>query len=112
MAKRGNVVICGKLSIHFLKKYADFAVWLDVSRKERARRTAGRDSISYEEALRNISEREEIDRKNFLRIYGFDYTKQKDKADLIIDTSKMSVQQAVSAILQSLYRLKKRRTGA
>ena len=106
-ARKGNVVITGKLGIHFTKEFADLCVWLDVSPEVRARRTAGRDGITEEEALKSISEREEIDRKAFLRIYGFDYKGQKDEADLALDTSRLTINQAVDTVL-SAFRQKNR----
>jgi len=102
VAKKGNVVICGKLSIHFLKKFATFAVWLDVPAEVRAKRTAGRDGIDYEDALKMITNREAIERKEFERIYGFDYVTQKNDANLVLDTSEMSIDGAVEKILEKM----------
>ena len=102
LAKKGNIVICGKLSIHFLKKYATFSVWLDVPLDIRARRTAGRDGISFEQAKKDIFEREKIEREEWKKIYGFDYFDQKKEADLVLDTSKITVQETVEAILNKV----------
>ncbi len=99
VAKKGNVVICGKLSIHFLKDIADYKIWLDVPLEVRAKRTAGRDKVSFDEALKEISTREQIERKEFKRIYGFDYLDLKNSADFVINTNSMTVDQAVEKIL-------------
>ena len=48
LAKRGNIVICGKLSIWVLKDLADLKVWLDCDFDERVRRTSKRDKINTE----------------------------------------------------------------
>ncbi|MCS7106448.1 MAG: cytidylate kinase family protein [Candidatus Aenigmarchaeota archaeon] len=98
-AKKGNVVICGKLSIHFLKEIADLKVWLEAPLEIRAERTAKRDNIPFEEALKQISERENIERKKWKEIYGFDYFELKKDADLILDTSNLSLEETVKKIL-------------
>jgi len=102
IAKRGNVVICGKLSIHFLKKYATFSVWLDVPLDVRAHRSSTRDGISFEKARKDIAEREKIERKQWKKIYGFDYLNQKKDADFVLDSSGMSVKEAVDTILKHM----------
>jgi len=101
LAEKGGVVICGKLSIHFLPN-ADLKVWLDVSLDVRANRTAGRDNITFEEAHEAISSREGIERKEFKRIYGFDYLEQKQQADLVVDSSDMTESDTIEKIMDSL----------
>lgn len=100
IAKKGNVVICGKLSIHFLKDIADYKIWLDVPIEVRAKRTAERDKISYEEALEEISKRENIERIKWKEMYGFDYFDQKKIADLVLDSSDLTPKQTVDKILK------------
>ncbi|MEM5798299.1 MAG: cytidylate kinase family protein [Candidatus Aenigmatarchaeota archaeon] len=102
LAKRGGIVICGKLSVHFLKDIADLTVWLDVPLSVRARRTAKRDGISYAKAYESIKRRQEIERAEWQRMYGFDYFKQKYEADLVLDTSGMTARQAAKKIIDRL----------
>jgi cytidylate kinase len=99
-AKKGNVVICGKLSIFFLKDIADFKIWVDAPLEVRAKRTAQRDKIPFEEALKQISEREMIERSKWKDMYGFDYFEQKNEADLVLDNSKLTLKEAVDTILK------------
>jgi cytidylate kinase len=101
-AKKGNIVICGKLSFYFLKDLADFKVWLDVPLKVRARRAANRDKMHVKEAKAAIVKREETERKNFKRIYGFDYFKQKKDADLVLDSTELTPKQTVCKIMDSI----------
>ena len=101
LAKRGGIVICSKLSIHFIPR-ADLKVWLDVPLEVRAKRSAGRDKISFKEAIRAISSREKIERENWKKIYGFDYFEQKNKADLVIDSSDMTEEETVEKIMAFL----------
>lgn len=99
IAKKGNIVICSKLGIHFIKKLSKFKIWLDVPLKVRAERTAKRDKIPVEEALKKIAEREEIERREWKRMYGFDYFDQKYDADFVLDSSDLTVSQTVNKIL-------------
>jgi cytidylate kinase len=108
LARKGGIVICGKLSIHFLKNIADLTVWLDVPLSVRAQRTAERDKISLKEAKRAISEREAIERREWQRIYGFDYFEQKKEADLVLDTSNLSIEESVKRILDFLKNILKK----
>lgn len=100
IAKRGNVVICGKLSIHFLKNLADYKIWVDAPPETRAERTAERDGISFKRALDQIIKRERLERNEFKRIYGFDYADLKKSADFILNNSKLSLKEAVGEILE------------
>ncbi len=98
-AKKGNIVICGKLSIHFLKDLSNCKVWLDVPLKIRAQRTAKRDRISVKTAQKQILERQNLERKKWKEIYGFDYFSQKKQADLVINAEKMKVEETVHRII-------------
>ena len=101
LANQGQIVIDGKLSIHMLKN-ADFRIWLLGSLDARASRTAQRDNISIEQAKNLLIEREEIHRKEWLRIYGFDYIEQEKEADLVVDTSNKSPEKIVEEIILNL----------
>lgn len=101
-AKKGDVVIVGKLSVHFLKDDADFTVWLEAPIEIRAARTAGRDDIEPEEALDMIKRREKEERQNWKAIYGFDYTNQKQEADLVVDTAGKPPEQVVAEIIAAM----------
>lgn len=100
MAKEGNVVICGKLSIHFLKDLSDCKVWLDVPLEMRAKRAAERDGSPLEEAKEEVREKEQLERDEWKRIYGFDYFYQKDIADFVLDSSGLTLEQTVNKILE------------
>lgn len=99
-AKKGNIVVCGKLSIHFLKDMSNCKVWLDVPLKVRAKRAAKRDGISVKKAMEEIRERQKIERREWKKIYGFDYFYQKRIADLVFDSSKLTLKQTVDKILK------------
>jgi len=104
-AEKGYIVICGKLSIHFLKEMSDCKVWLDVGLDERSKRTAERDGIDVDEAKTEISERQAIERREWEKIYGFDYFYQKDIADFVLDSSEMTLEETVDRILEFVQKI-------
>ncbi len=99
IAKKGGVVICGKLSIHFLKDLADYKIWIDAPIEVRAKRAAGRDKVPIENTLKQIKEREDAERSEWKKIYGFDYLDLKNSADIIVDNSKLTPNETVQRIL-------------
>ena len=103
LAKKGNVVICGKLSIWVLKNLADLKVWLDCDFEERVRRSSKRDKISLEEARIKLKEREKMEEKEWKRMYGFDRDNQREMADIVVDTTNKSVEKIVEGIMFNLH---------
>jgi cytidylate kinase len=101
-AKKGNIVICGKLSILILKDIADFKVWIESPLQVRAKRIAKREDISMIKAIDLVKKREEIERRTWKRIYDFDYFDSKNLADLVIDNSNKSVEEVVKEITESM----------
>lgn len=99
MAKKGNVVVEGTLSIHFLKDMTNYKIWLNTPLEIRAKRTSKRDKLPWKQLMNTINERETMERKMWEKLYGFDYIDQKNQADLVLDTSYMSVDQTVRKIL-------------
>jgi len=101
-AKKGNIVICGKLSIFILKDITDFKIWIECPLKVRAKRVAKRENISMIKAIDLVKKREEIERRTWKRIYDFDYFDSKNLADLVIDSSNKSVEEVVKEIMESM----------
>ena len=102
IAKAGNVVIDGKLAIHFAKKYADFTIWVKCPTAVRAERIAQRDRVSITEAGKVLIEKESLERSKFKEFYGFDPFDQAGQADLVIDTSIAPPEKIVEKILDTL----------
>lgn len=103
-ARKGNIVVEGTLSIYFLKKIASHKVWLNVQLKVRAQRTAKKEKIPYQRALKEVKERQTMERKGWEKIYGFDYFNQKKDAGLILDSSNLTINQTVNKILDFIKR--------
>ncbi len=102
LAKDGNIVINSKLGIKMLD--ADFKVWLKADKDVRAKRCAGRDNISFDEALRLLEQKEDFEINEWKKIYGFDFRDQEQKADLVIDTSDKNPDETVEIIIHELKR--------
>src|SRR3989338_7114459 len=102
VAKRGNVVIDAKLGITMLDRLYDFSVWLKAAKAMRIRRVAERDKISVSDAKKRLEQKESMERKNWKKIYGFDYFSQAKQADLIIDTGKHMPEEIVKIIIKEM----------
>jgi len=102
VAKKGNVVIDGKLAIKLLKGHYDVAVWLKAPKNIRAERYAKRDKLKLNEAKRILKDKERLERRNWKRIYGFDYFKQDKIADIVIDAGKKTPVQRTNEIIRFL----------
>jgi CMP/dCMP kinase len=98
-AKKGNIVCEGKLAIHFLKNIVDHKIWFKASQYVRAERYSRRDDIEFKEALSIVKEKDSLERKIFLEIYGFDTFNQEKDADIIIDTSHKNPDEIVQEIM-------------
>ncbi len=101
-AKRGNIVIDGKLAIRMLKGLYDFSVWIKAPLGTRVRRIAGRDRSHIKEAGKMLREKETLEVKNWKRIYGFNYFDQEKEADLVINTAKKKPEVIVDIIIKEL----------
>jgi cytidylate kinase len=99
VAKKGNVVIDGKIAIRMIKGKYDFSVWLKADENVRAKRYSKRDSVTETESNEELRKKEKLERKNFKRIYGFDYFDQEKEADLVIDTGHKPPEEIVEEII-------------
>lgn len=102
LAKKGNVVVCGKLSIIMLKGLADYKIWLDCSIEERARRAAKRDKISFQAALKKTKERERLEVAEWKKDYGLDYRKQKKMSEIVVDSTKLKENETLDYLLKKI----------
>jgi cytidylate kinase len=102
VAKEGNVIIDSKIGIKMLNNLANVKVWIKAPFDVRAKRVAKRDKIPLEKAKEFLKDKERLERENFKRIYGFDTFDQEKEADLVIDNSHLSPEEAVDKILKYL----------
>lgn len=87
LAKGGNVVL-DSWTMPWLFK-CGFKVWLEASTEVRAKRVLNRDSISAEEALKALTEKDERTRQIYKNLYGFDLGNDLTPFDLVLATDEL-----------------------
>lgn len=99
-AAQGSVVIDSRLG-GWLVKGTDLKVWLEAPPGVRAERSAGREEITAEEAMKRIKKRDASDIRRYKKYYGIDLN-DKSVYDLIIDTSELPQEEIVDRIIAKL----------
>ena len=99
-AKKGNIVIEGRLSGHIIDS-ADLKIWLAASLDERVKRIIGREKRNYDDVLEETKTREESEKKRYYKYYQIDID-DLDKYDVIINTQKWSAKEIID-IVKSIY---------
>lgn len=102
-SKETDVIFNGKLSA-FQIPQARVRVLIRASLKTRAERTVKRDGGDVQEAERSIKSREESERKDWKKVYGFDYTADTEAYNLILDTDNMTAEQAADKVIEMIRR--------
>lgn len=95
--EKKNLIVNGKLA-GFQLKNADFRVLLIAPLEVRAKRTAQRDKMSIDAARASIEEREMYERMEWKRMYNFDYARDIDIYDLVLNTANLGAEQEIEAI--------------
>lgn len=96
MTKMGNVVL-DSWTMPWLFD-GGFKIWLEASLENRARRIAGRDMISYEEALRALRSKERHTREIYKKMYGFSLGEDFAPFHFILDTDNLQVDEIFSIL--------------
>jgi CMP/dCMP kinase len=94
-----KVVVGSRLAAWLVN--ADLRVWLQASLEERAKRIFRREvdkGLTYESVLYRTLQRDEQNRKRYLRLYGIDSNDRSD-FDIIINTEKLTAEQVSSLII-------------
>ena len=100
-AAHGNIVIASKLGVAMIEK-ADLKVFLTAPKEIRAQRYAQRDNIPLVEAMKELDEKESLERESWKTMYGIDYLDQEKEADIVIDTSSLTPETIVDKIIVAL----------
>ena len=87
LAEQGNVVL-DSWTIPWLLK-GGFKVWLEASPQVRAKRVMNRDSISIEEAVKALTEKDEQTRQIYKSLYGFDLGHDLTPFNLVLATDEL-----------------------
>lgn len=102
---KGNCVVDGRLSAHFLKP--DLSVWLTAPVKVRARRIKNRDKFTtLEHAVEHIRRRELSEKKRYKKIYGIKHP-DLSRYNVILDTSKFGIKATTDIIAKAVEKLGK-----
>ncbi len=101
-AEKGNVVLEGRLACWMAAENATVKVYLFASEKERVKRIAERDNLSYEEALKQILKREESNKRRYLKYYSLD-PDEASICDILINSSKWKPHQIVEIIKKAYF---------
>lgn len=107
LAKREkNIVFNGKLSA-FQIPWADMKIFLDAPLELRAERVGFREGIAKAQAMKSIKDREDFERREWKKIYGFDYVKDREVYDLVVNTAYWSAKEIAKMILHAVSMKKK-----
>ncbi len=98
--EKGNAVIDSKIIGYLSKK--GIKIWLDSGLETRAKRIAGRSSISRAVAKKRIMERDSFNRRFYKNLYGFEFGKNLEKFDLVINNENLTSGQTLEKALEFL----------
>jgi len=104
---KGCIVIDGHISAWILKDIAHLRIVVIAPLKVRVERVARRDGKSFEDALREVSIREESERRRYKRLYNIDVNDLSD-VDLVINTGKFNIEETLSIALEAVKRVLKK----
>jgi len=96
LAQQGNVVLDSWTMPWLLKK--GFKTWLEASPEKRAERTAKRDRISVEEALKALRNKEEQTRAIYKKLYDFSLGEDFTPFNLILDTDNLRAEEVFQVL--------------
>ena len=103
MARKGNVIL-DSWTMPWLIEGA-FKIWLETSAEKRAKRIAGRDRISFKEALNALKRKEKQTKAIYKKLYGFNLGEDFAPFDFILDTNNLESQevfQIVSMVMDNV----------
>jgi cytidylate kinase len=96
LAEQGNVVLDSWTMPWLLK--GGFKVWLEASPQVRAKRVMNRDSISIEEAVKALTEKDEQTRQIYRNLYGFDLGNDLSPFNLVLATDELNPDEIFHAV--------------
>ena len=94
IVKKGNVVITSYTLPWLVKDAIKF--WLKGSQKNRAKRMAYRDNISFEESKNIIDLRDEDNMKIYRKRYGFNFGEDLSVFDFVLNTDLISLEHLIA----------------
>ena len=89
LVKKGGAVITSYTLPWLVKEESVIKLWLRGSTENRARRMANRDSISFAEAKKIITLRDNENKKIYRRLYGFSFGEDLTVFDYMLNTDRL-----------------------
>jgi CMP/dCMP kinase len=104
-AAKGDVVIESRLAgwVARVEGLNALTVWVDCAPEVRARRVAGRESITVEQALAENTVRQQVERDRYLALYGIDMA-DLSIYDLVLDSGLLRPDEVAGAIVDAARR--------
>lgn len=96
LARRGNVVLDSWTMPWLIER--GFKIWLEASVEKRAERIAGRDGMSFEDALRALRRKERQTKAIYKKLYGFSLGEDFAPFNLILDTDNLKSDEALQTL--------------
>jgi cytidylate kinase len=96
VARKGNVVLDSWTMPWLLGK--GFKMWLEASAEKRAERIAGRDKISFKDALEALKRKEEQTKRIYREMYGFSLGDDLDPFNFILDTETLTAEEVFQVL--------------
>ncbi|MCD6575673.1 MAG: cytidylate kinase family protein [Nanoarchaeota archaeon] len=104
LAKKGNIVLIGRLTGWVAGDNADVKLWIDCEDEVRFSRVAKREGISVEEAKKRILERDSADAKRYEELYGVDVN-DKSIYDILFDNTTATYEEAITKPVEAIKEL-------
>jgi cytidylate kinase len=96
MARKGNAVLDSWTMPWLLE--GGFKIWLEASPEKRARRIAGRDKISFKDALSALKRKERQTKAIYEKLYSFSLGEDFAPFDFILDTNNLKGEQVFQIV--------------
>ncbi|HEX4835207.1 MAG TPA: cytidylate kinase family protein [bacterium] len=107
-ARGGDILVDSRLSGWLID--GDIRIWLKAPLPVRASRVASRDSVPHDQALRDVQEREEGERRRYRKTYGIDLV-DLSRYHIIVDTGMWSADDIVDVLLRLAQKFQPERLG-
>jgi cytidylate kinase len=96
LTEQGNIILDSWTMPWLLN--GGFKVWLEASPQVRAKRVMNRDSISIEEAVKALTEKDEQTRQIYKSLYGFDLGNDLSPFNLVLATDELNPDEVFHAV--------------
>lgn len=103
LSKKQSCVVGSRLAIWFLD-HADIKIYLHADEHVRARNIQQREGGSFEQSLRETTNRDRSDAERYKKLYDIDISHYENVCDIVVNTQNKDKKAIVEEILQHLLR--------